>query len=56
MPSVDNEINIHSVDEKDQKDNRNFLQKILGKKKKDDPGKSKNNEKKDKAKKGKTKV
>jgi len=37
MPSVDNEINIHSVDETDKKDDRNFLQKIFGKKKKDAP-------------------
>ena len=35
MPSVDNEINIHSVDESDKKDDRNFLQKVFGKKKKD---------------------
>ncbi|MEP6724674.1 MAG: DUF748 domain-containing protein [Bacteroidota bacterium] len=45
IPSVDNEINIQSVDEADKKDNRNFLQKIFGKKKKDD---ERNNDHKEK--------
>lgn len=36
MPSVDNEINIHSVDEAGKKDDRNFLQRIFGKKNKND--------------------
>jgi hypothetical protein len=53
IPSVDNEINIHSVDEADKKDDRNFMQKIFGKKKKDDQDKkdlqkkNKSGEKKD---------
>ncbi len=36
MPSVDNEINIHSIEEESKKDNRNFLQRLFGKKEKDD--------------------
>ena len=45
IPSVDNEINIHSVDQTDKKDDRNVLQKIFGKKKKEEAEKEEDNNK-----------
>lgn len=49
MPSVDNQININSVDAENKKDDRNLLQRIFGKDKKNDAGKK--DEKKDEKKK-----
>jgi len=45
MPSVDNQINIRSVDEADTKDDRNLFQRIFGKKKKDEKKEESKNEK-----------
>jgi len=47
MPSVDNQININSVDQPEKKDDRNFIQRLFGKKDKDNNTKdTKANEKK----------
>ncbi|MEO6316663.1 MAG: DUF748 domain-containing protein [Chitinophagaceae bacterium] len=45
MPSVDNQININSVDEASKKDDRNLLQRVFGKKEKENGEKKKEKKK-----------